>query len=75
MLYMYVHAHIGSDIRDLISIDDVMEDEDLKLGPNGGLVFCLEWVVHVCILRCVTEHTVLTQPYPGFLSGWFNVVK
>lgn len=31
-----------SDIRDLISIDDVMEDEDLKLGPNGGLVFCLE---------------------------------
>ena len=39
---LHAHAHIGSDIRDLISIDDVMEDEDLKLGPNGGLVFCLE---------------------------------
>ena len=33
---------IHTDVRDLISIDDVMEDEDLKLGPNGGLVFCLE---------------------------------
>ena len=31
-----------SDIRDLVQIDDVLEDEDLKLGPNGGLVFCLE---------------------------------
>ena len=33
---------LTSDVRDLIGIDDVMEDEDLKLGPNGGLVFCLE---------------------------------
>jgi len=31
-----------SDIRDLVQVEDVMEDEDLKLGPNGGLVFCLE---------------------------------
>lgn len=30
------------DIRELISIEDVMEDEELRLGPNGGLVFCLE---------------------------------
>lgn len=30
------------DIRDLIKVDDVMEDDDLKLGPNGGLVFCME---------------------------------
>ena len=22
--------------------EDVMEDEDLRLGPNGGLVFCME---------------------------------
>ena len=31
-----------SDIRDLVQVEDVMEDENLKLGPNGGLVFCLE---------------------------------
>lgn len=44
---MYKPKHLTScsnipDVRDLISIDDVMEDEDLHLGPNGGLVFCLE---------------------------------
>ncbi|XP_002736815.1 GPN-loop GTPase 3-like [Saccoglossus kowalevskii] len=32
-----------ADIRDLIQIDDVMEDESLKFGPNGGLVFCMEY--------------------------------
>ena len=30
------------DVRDLIHLDDVMEDDELKLGPNGGLVFCME---------------------------------
>ena len=29
------------DIRDLISLEDVMED--LELGPNGGLIYCFEW--------------------------------
>ena len=31
-----------ADIRDLITVDDAMEDEELKYGPNGGLVFCME---------------------------------
>lgn len=30
------------DIRDLISLEEVMED--LGLGPNGGLVYCFEYV-------------------------------
>lgn len=30
------------DIRDLISLDDVMEH--LGYGPNGGLVYCFEYV-------------------------------
>lgn len=30
------------DIRDLITVDDAMEDEELHYGPNGGLVFCIE---------------------------------
>lgn len=36
------------DIRDLISIDDVMDDEELRFGPNGGLIFCMEYVFHCC---------------------------
>lgn len=31
-----------SDIRDLVSLEDVMEE--LKLGPNGGLICCMEYV-------------------------------
>jgi len=31
------------DIRDLISLDDVMEE--LNLGPNGGLLHCMEYLV------------------------------
>merc|ERR1712224_567102 len=31
------------DVRDLISIDDVMEE--LDYGPNGGLVYAMEYVV------------------------------
>lgn len=30
------------DVRDLIKVDEVMEDEDLKLGPNGALVYAME---------------------------------
>lgn len=30
------------DIRDLISLEDVMEE--MSLGPNGGLIFCFEFL-------------------------------
>ncbi|XP_019545526.3 GPN-loop GTPase 3 [Aedes albopictus] len=33
------------DIRDLIQLDDAMEDEELHYGPNGGLVFCIEYLL------------------------------
>lgn len=33
------------DVRQLISVDDVQEDEELILGPNGALVFCMEYLV------------------------------
>lgn len=29
------------DIKDLISVEDVMEEMDL--GPNGGLIYCFEY--------------------------------
>nr|GMD06536.1 GPN-loop GTPase 3 [Ipomoea batatas] len=31
---------VAMDIRELISLDDVMEE--LHLGPNGGLIYCME---------------------------------
>ena len=31
-----------ADIRELIHVDDTMEDPELKFGPNGGLVYCME---------------------------------
>ena len=31
---------IISDIRELIEIEDVVDE--LKYGPNGGLIFCME---------------------------------
>lgn len=33
------------DVRDLIQVDDVMQAEDLDFGPNGGLVFCMEYLM------------------------------
>ncbi|XP_047143498.1 GPN-loop GTPase 3 isoform X1 [Hydra vulgaris] len=34
-----------ADVRELVDVNDVMEAEDLKLGPNGGLVFCMEYLM------------------------------
>ena len=34
---------VSADIRELISVDDVMEE--LGLGPNGALVYCMEYLV------------------------------
>ncbi|KAK2145822.1 hypothetical protein LSH36_655g01041 [Paralvinella palmiformis] len=39
----YFDYPILADIRDLISLDDAMEDDTLHFGPNGGLVFCMEY--------------------------------
>ena len=30
------------DVRDLITLDDVMEE--YKLGPNGGMIYCAEFL-------------------------------
>lgn len=38
----YDYYSLFLDIRDLIQVDDVMSDDSLQLGPNGGLVFCME---------------------------------
>ncbi|XP_076811111.1 GPN-loop GTPase 3-like [Clavelina lepadiformis] len=33
------------DCRELIQLDDVMEDEELRFGPNGGLIYCMEYLM------------------------------
>ena len=38
----YFDYPVTADIRDLIQLEDAMDDEELKFGPNGGLVFCME---------------------------------
>jgi len=35
---------LDADVRDLVSLDDVCGDESLGLGPNGGLVHCMEYL-------------------------------
>ncbi|OBA15704.1 uncharacterized protein OGAPODRAFT_82591 [Ogataea polymorpha] len=34
--------HCTIDIRDFITLEEIMNDENIRLGPNGGLVYCLE---------------------------------
>ncbi|XP_011156360.1 GPN-loop GTPase 3 [Solenopsis invicta] len=34
-----------ADIRDLIQLDDAMEDDEFNFGPNGGLIFCMEYLM------------------------------
>jgi len=43
-MYFTLCCTFFSDIRELVELDDVMDADDLKLGPNGGLIFCLEYV-------------------------------
>lgn len=37
------YKHVYADIKDLITLDDVMEE--MELGPNGGLLFCIEYLI------------------------------
>jgi GTPase SAR1 family protein len=34
---------VSVDVKELISLEDVMEE--MELGPNGGLVFCMEYLI------------------------------
>lgn len=46
---LYHHANLTytdtalQDIKDLISLEDVMEE--LGYGPNGGLLYCMEYLL------------------------------
>lgn len=32
------------DVRNLVTVQEAMEDDDLRLGPNGGLLFCMDYL-------------------------------
>lgn len=53
----------SKDIRDLVSVDDVMEE--LQYGPNGGLIFALEYML---------EHVEWLQEDLGAYADEFVVV-
>lgn len=40
----YFKYPVSVDVRDLIQLEDAMEDDTLHFGPNGGLVFCMEYL-------------------------------
>lgn len=65
------------DIRDLITLSDVMEE--FKLGPNGGLVFCFEFLLEEIewLESQLNDHTIqgdyLIFDCPGQLELYMHL--
>lgn len=38
--------NVIADIRELIQVDDIMEDRELHFGPNGALVYAMEYLIN-----------------------------
>jgi len=56
------------DIKDLISLEDVMEE--MSLGPNGGLIYCFEFLMEnldflTDPLEEVTDDYLIVFDMPG----------
>ena len=64
------------DIRDLITLEDVMEE--LHLGPNGGLIYCFEFLLEnmdflTDPLEDVTEEYLILIDMPGQIELYTHV--
>lgn len=64
------------DIKDLISLEDVMEE--LGLGPNGGLIYCFEFLLQnldflTDALETVTEDYLIIFDLPGQIELYTHV--
>nr|OQO28025.1 GPN-loop GTPase 3 [Rachicladosporium sp. CCFEE 5018] len=64
------------DIKDLISLEDVMEE--LHLGPNGGLIYCFEFLLENLDfltepLEDVTEEYLIIIDMPGQIELYSHV--
>lgn len=64
------------DIKDLISLEDVMEE--MGLGPNGGLIYCFEFLLEnldfiTDALDPVTEEQLIIIDMPGQIELYTHV--
>ncbi|TKX24220.1 putative ATP-binding protein 2 [Elsinoe australis] len=64
------------DVKDLISLQDVMEE--LSLGPNGGLIYCFEFLLEnldflTDELESVTEDYLIIIDMPGQIELYTHV--
>jgi GTPase SAR1 family protein len=64
------------DIKDLVSLEDVMEE--MSLGPNGGLIFCFEYLLENMDfitepLDSVTEDYLIIIDMPGQIELYTHV--
>ena len=64
------------DIKDLITLEDVMEE--LHLGPNGGLIYCFEFLLEnmdflTDPLEEVTEEYLIIIDMPGQIELYTHV--
>ncbi|KAI0021317.1 GPN-loop GTPase 3 like protein [Xylariomycetidae sp. FL0641] len=64
------------DIKDLISLEDVMEE--MHLGPNGGLIYCFEFLMEnldflTDSLDSLTEEYLIIFDMPGQIELYTHV--
>lgn len=64
------------DIKELISLDDVMEE--MGLGPNGGLIYCFEFLLEnldflTGPLESVTDEYLIVIDMPGQIELYTHV--
>jgi GPN-loop GTPase len=64
------------DIKDLISLDDVMEE--MSLGPNGGLVYCFEFLLENLdfldeAIEDVPEDSLIVIDMPGQIELYTHI--
>ncbi|KAF1985712.1 hypothetical protein K402DRAFT_394327 [Aulographum hederae CBS 113979] len=64
------------DIKDLISLEDVMEE--MHLGPNGGLIYCFEFLLDnldwlTSPLETVTEEYLIIIDMPGQIELYTHI--
>ncbi|KAK3311224.1 GPN-loop GTPase [Chaetomium strumarium] len=64
------------DIKDLISVEDVMDE--MQLGPNGGLVYCFEYLMQNLDfltegLESLTEEYLIIFDMPGQIELYTHI--
>jgi GTPase SAR1 family protein len=64
------------DIKDLITVEDVMDE--MKLGPNGGLIYCFEFLMENLdflteALDSLTEEYLIIFDMPGQIELYTHV--